>query len=126
MKIVLDTNFLLYIFTSKIDIFDEIEKNIHFRPDYYVLDKTIIELEKLINKGTFSERKASKLGLEIIKRKHLKIINTEKNLYVDDALVELDPNEYVIATQDSGLKKRLKEKKFKILTIRQKKYIIME
>lgn len=124
-KIILDTNFLLAIPQFKVDIFDEIDRIIVSKYTIYVLDQTVAELEKLINKSRLSHKRAAKFALSVVKRKGLAIIKTKQDKCADDLLVELD-NKHIIATQDQELKRRLKEKGFRILTIRQKKYLIMD
>lgn len=111
--IVLDTNFLITALKFKIDLFEEIGKICIFDYKLAVLDKTLSELkgkpnEKLIN------------GL--LNKKKVNIIKTNTKDYVDDILVGLDKN-FIIATQDIGLKRRLEIKKMPIIFIRQKKYL---
>ncbi|MFH0752682.1 MAG: PIN domain-containing protein [archaeon] len=122
-KIVLDTNILIAISQFKIDPFAALEEQMYDKYTIFVLDKVIAELEKLINKGRLSEKKAAKLALELIKHKKLEIIITPKNdLTADDELLKLKG--YTILTQDKELKKQLKEKGTEVLTMRQKKRII--
>ncbi|ENO11843.1 hypothetical protein MBGDC06_00542, partial [Thermoplasmatales archaeon SCGC AB-539-C06] len=65
-------------------------------------------------------RRAAKLGLQLLKSKNVKIIKTEEDLLVDDLIVGLKG--YIVATQDIGLKKRIKGK---IITLRAKKKLIL-
>ena len=58
----------------------------------------------------------------MIESKNIQTIASEG--YADDALVELAKKGYVIATLDAELKKRLKKEGAKILTLRQKKYVV--
>ncbi|MEA3378498.1 MAG: hypothetical protein U9Q69_02550 [Nanoarchaeota archaeon] len=124
--IVLDTNFLVTSYKQKIDIFTNLKNLLEFKYQIYIIDATLFELEKLINEGTIIEKTAVKIGLKLLKRKNIKILKTARNRSVDDLLLALDPRQYIIATQDKELKRKLKKKKFKILTIRQKKHIILE
>ncbi len=111
MKIILDTNFLIDSAKYHIDYSEELKEH-----DLFILDKTIGELETLINQ---KKAKYSKLALEILKQKKLEIIKTKEDKDVDTLLSETEG--YAIATADSELKKRLKGKK--LFIIRQKKYI---
>ena len=112
-KIILDTSFLLTALKFKIDIFSELNRIIDFEYEIYILDKTLDEL-----KG----KKLGKIAEEIIKQKNIKIIKTNEGK-VDDLLLE---EEGIIATQDRELKKLLKAKDKKIITIRQKRFLILE
>ena len=109
--IVLDTNFLITALKFRIDIFDDIEKICDFDYEIAVLDKSLDELNGKPNE---------KLIRALIKSKKVKVIKTNTRDYVDDILASLK-GEYIIATQDIGLRKRLKGKP--IILIRQKKYL---
>lgn len=114
MKIILDTNFLL----SNLDIFSEIQRVVNEPYQLYILDQT---LEELTNK------KGENLAKEIIQKKNIQVIETEKNKNVDNLLLDLaDKEKFIVATQDKELKQRLKQKNIKIITIRQKTHLIFE
>ena len=49
-KIILDTNFLMIPFTLKVDIFLEIDRVIIDEYRLYIIDKTIDELDNIIEK----------------------------------------------------------------------------
>ena len=124
MKVVFDTNFLISMVNFHVSI-DEVLNIFNENVEPVLLKASITELEKLIKDGKYSERKSAKLALSIVKAKKLKVIGPEKG-YVDDLLLELNPKEDVIATQDSGLKRALKKKGFRLVVIRQKKYAKVE
>ena len=124
MYLVYDTSFLMTALKLKVDPFSSVERLMDIPAVFAVVDKTVTELEKLINEGSYSDKKVSQLALRIIKSKGLKVISTKEG-YADDALVALEAKEHIVATQDSKLKKRLKEKSFKVVTLRQKKYAVM-
>jgi rRNA-processing protein FCF1 len=120
-KIILDTNFLLAVLDLKIDIFEEISKACDFNYQLYILDATEVELEKLINGPSLSKRKAAQFAQKLLKGHSVTVIAT-KGGHVDDLLVSMKG--YIIATVDKGLKQRLQQKQVKVLTIRQKKYMV--
>jgi len=110
-NVILDTNFLVYIFKYKIDLFSELDRICNFKYKTQILTGSIEELEKV--KPT---------ELNIIKQfiPRLNLLNSKiKN--VDDELVNLS-KENIIATQDKNLKKRLNGQ---VIIIRQKKYLIL-
>jgi rRNA-processing protein FCF1 len=113
--IVLDTNIILDCLKFKIDLFKELERICNFKYEIKILDKTLDELKN---------KKNEKLALKLIKQKNIKLINTQKG-YVDDLLFNLGEN-YVIATNDKALKTKLKSKNYPIITLRQKKYLIIQ
>jgi len=125
-KILLDTNFLLIPYQFNVDIFSEIDRIMLEKYQLFVLDKTIDELKKITKdeKQKLKNRNAAKLALQLIKAKKVKILKTKQDLPVDGLIVKLKG--YIVATQDIGLKKRLKGKKTQIITLRAKKTLIFD
>ncbi len=121
-KVVLDTNILIAISQFKLDVLRALDRQIEEKYELFVIDKTIEELEKLINKARLSEKKAAKLALSIIRAKNIPIIKTEGKGTADDELIKLKG--YAIATQDKELKEKLKTQGTEVLTIKQKKNIV--
>ena len=70
-KIILDTNFLLIPSQFNLDIFAEIERIVPGNCELFIIDKTIDELESLIQdkRQKVKDRQAAKLGLLLIKAK---------------------------------------------------------
>ena len=125
LKIVMDTNFLMSVFELKIDIFSEFDRILEEKYELFILENTVVELEKFINEPGFSRRKrVAKMVLTLLKkRKDIKTLKSETE-YVDDALAELQG--YVIATVDRELKKRVIKEDEKLITIRQSKHLVMQ
>ncbi len=113
--VVLDTNMILDAIEFRVNIFEELDRICEFQYDVAILDKTIDELKN---------KKNSKLALKIIENKKVNILKTEQG-YVDDLLLKLDDKK-IIATNDQELKRKLKKLNRKIITLRQKKYLITE
>ncbi|MEK6932633.1 MAG: ribonuclease VapC [Nanoarchaeota archaeon] len=113
--IVLDTNIILDAVKFKVDLFEEIRRISNFPYKIAILDKTLEELEDKPN---------AKLALSLIKKKNINIIKTNQG-YVDDMLLDLDKN-HIIATNDKELKNKIKKLNKPIITLRQKKYLIIE
>ena len=104
---------MMYVLTRwKIPIKEELTRICDFNFEIFILDKMFEEL-----KG----KKDEKLTREIAK--NFKIIKTNEGR-VDDLLFEMKDS--IIATQDRELKKRLKQNDIGIITIRQKKYLVLE
>lgn len=123
-KIILDTNFLLSVFELNIDIFAEIDRVCDFKYELYVLDRTVDEVENLINGSLLSKKRTAQAALKLIKVKKIQILATKDPRPVDDILADLSG--CIIATADMELKRRLRKNRQKILTIRQKRYVILE
>ena len=113
--IVLDTNIILDVLKFKVDLFEELKRICDFEYEIKILDKTLKELENKPN---------AKLAFRFIKEKNIKLINSEKG-YVDELLLNL-PKSYIIATNDKALKNKVKSQNKALITLRQKKYLILE
>ncbi|MBI4738835.1 nucleotide-binding protein [Candidatus Woesearchaeota archaeon] len=125
-KVILDTNFLLIPGQFKVDIFSEIDRIMPGKYDLCVIDRTLDELEGIINSGEASgaDKAAAKLAKALIKAKQIPALKTEKNLNVDNLIKKQAlQGGYIVATQDRALKSALKEKNIPLIVLRQKKHL---
>jgi uncharacterized protein len=132
-KIILDTNFLLIPAAQKVDIFSEIDRIIEEPYNIFVVDRTIDELNSIIESQAGKHKDAAKLALQLIRQKNISIMETkQKSLYmhinskdivVDDILLKISDENTIIATQDAGLKKRLADKGIQTIILRGKKHL---
>lgn len=123
--VLLDTNILMLI-SRGIDVFTQIEELLEAKPEYYVLEPVIKELEKIIAQGGVKERKAAKLALELI-RKKCRIIEVPltPGKTVDDLLLEIAFRRgFIIATNDRELRKRLREMGIPEIYFREEKQLL--
>ena len=122
--IILDTNFLLIPAQFKVDIFSEIDRLIQEPYELCIVDSTIDELQRLMQKESGKDKRASALAIQMFEKKQVKHLKTEKHLNTDKLIVELAKSpDYLVATQDKALKRILKENKVKLIVLRQKKYL---
>ena len=120
-KIILDTNFLTLPHQFKIDIFSEIGRIMEENYELFTLDSVVDELNKL-SESKGKDAVAAKIGLELIKKKNIKIISTgEKN--VDKAIITISNKNTIVATNDKILRKKLKNENIKTIYLRSKKYL---
>jgi hypothetical protein len=124
-RIILDTNFLLVPGQFKVDIFSEIRRICDFAYKLYIVDRSIDELNKLAD-GKSKDARAAKLGLSLMRAKHVSVIKTAGEGHVDDLIVAAVKKGDIAATQDINLKKRVKRKGARIITMRQKKFLILQ
>jgi len=122
MNILLDTNFILECVKNKIDLDDlKIYGNLFLPIEVYSELQNI-----LLDKRQKEKNKAiAKLALQILDKKNLKTISLEIDK-VDDGIINYvrRNDNIIVATLDKELKSRL-EGIAKILTIRNKKKIIL-
>jgi len=129
MKIIIDTNFLIYASKYKIDLAAELYRL--YGKYEIILPRTVfIEVQKL-EKSRGNGKFTAKLALIIIKKlledKRLKIIGTDsKN--ADEEIIrllgmpEIKKEKIIVGTMDRELADRIK-KRAGILKIRQKRYL---
>lgn len=119
LRILLDTNFLLLPVQRGVDIFCELERVIDVPYEVCVLAGVVEELERLCVKGSLEDRKAARVGLELIKSKALKIISSSGEAHIDDLLVEAADRQTIVATQDRELRRRLRARGIRVIGLRQ-------
>jgi uncharacterized protein len=126
-KIILDTNFLLIPGTFKLDIFEEIKKIASFNYTLFIVDKTVDELNSIINeKNTKSKDKMNaKIALQLITNKKIQKIHS-KDHYVDNIILKKADKDTIVATSDRDLKRRLRKKGIRIINLRKKQYLTLE
>lgn len=126
MEILLDTNFILTCVLQKID-FVELSEEMFNEKLNWILPKQVISELKKIEKDLKQKRKfreGAKLSLEILETMNLKIVDLNKNPNIDIAIKDyISDKPIVLATNDKGLKKRVKNR---ILSIRGTKSLILE
>ena len=121
-KILLDTNFLLIPAEFKVDIFSELERLMDRKYRIYILDKTVEELKGIQQTQKGRNREAAKLALQLIETKQLNTIAANQES-VDDSIVELADKDWIIGTQDTLLRRRLRQKHIQLLNLRNKKHL---
>ncbi len=114
--LILDTDFLIMSVKFKVHFIEEIKRICDFNVKICILDKTIEEL-----KGKPGE----KLIKTILEKNKIEVIKTSNDKKVDDLILGLVDDNYVVATQDGELKGKLRKKGIKLITIRQKKYLVL-
>lgn len=129
IKILLDSNFLVYCAKQKIDYAEQIDNLISERHELAVLSSVLCELKELAEKAEkLKDKSAAVLALKILDKargKKIRIIETEKQ--ADEAIVEFAENsedEVMVATADKGLKRMLKNRA-RILTIKRRNIEIL-
>lgn len=123
-KIILDTNFLLIPAQFGVDIFSEISKLMGCNYKLCIIDATLDELENIIEKQRGKDKAAAKMALQLLKTQNIDVLKTEKNLNADELIVNLvKERKFTVATQDQGLKRKLKQYNVPLIVLRQKKYL---
>lgn len=126
MEIILDTNFILTCVKQKIDFLKEFEKI--FGVYTLVVPKQVFdELEKIIKNKNYNSKlkEYSKISIQILKTGKIKTIDLD-TINTDSGIIRYaNRKNVIVASLDRGIKKRIKNKNAKFLTIRNKKRIIL-
>lgn len=106
MKIILDTNFLIYCAREKLDYVEEIDNMINEHYELVVPKQVIEELERLkIKTKKGKDKDACDLALKILKNNNTKIINPiGRN--VDNAIINLskENEKNIVCTLDREMR----------------------
>jgi rRNA-processing protein FCF1 len=121
--IILDTNFLVDCLSWKVDFFRELERIIPCTYRLMSVDKTLDELDTIITKGKPDVKIGARLANQLIMKKRIGIILTDKKGYTDTLILKVADKDTIVATQDQDLKRRLKAKGIPVIIIRQKKFL---
>lgn len=118
VKILLDTNFLLTLVRYKIFGFEEIKQKVPC--EFYTLSRILYELKGL-GKGDKKVKKEVAIVEQVLKNNNVKVLDSTKE-NVDEELIELS-KEYVIATNDKELRRKVKAVGGKTIFVRSLTYV---
>ena len=118
--VILDTNMLMAMGQYHIDVVGELQRVCDFLYDISVIEGTVEELKRIARKNDLAGR-AALLGLDLIAKLGFGIITGQKEKRVDDVLVELSKEGYVVVTRDAELKRRLTRP---YMTLRKERYLM--
>jgi len=123
-KILLDTNFLLILYQFKVDIFTQIDKISTFKYKIFILDKTLQELNKIVEEQKGKNKDAARIALKLTSIKDIEVIKTESNKNTDDTIYDIAlKDDFIVATQDKDLKRKLVNQGCKVIILKQKKIL---
>ncbi len=121
--VILDTNFLVDCLAWKVDFFSELERVLPFTYELKVVDKALGELDVIIAQARPDEKTGARLAKQLIAKKRIDIIPTDKQGHADAMILKLAGKDTIVATQDQEFKRKLKAKGIPVIIIRQKKYL---
>jgi len=119
VKVLVDTNFLLYLFKAKIDLESMYLED---KVEIFVPESVIKELESLKSLKTKEGRLAC-VALRVIKSSNINIVKSVKNNVDEDLIVLAKTFGFVVASNDKNLRKKLKMNNIKTICIRNRKKV---
>ena len=118
--VVLDTNFLLIPFRFRIDILRELEYLIEVSHHFVISSMSLSELKKLAER-IGKHGMAARLALKLVEANRDKIEIVRSRAHVDDWIVGYaEKNNAMVCTNDSELRKRLRARDIKVITLKSK------
>jgi len=123
--IILDANFLLVPIKNRIDILSELYSLLTFPFKVVVLSGTIDELKRKY-KSLKVGKERKELQFAIKYAAHFEIIPCplEENKDMDDVIIDFAvKHKAIVATNDTKLRKKLRELKVPTIFVREKKYL---
>ncbi|MBN1644871.1 nucleotide-binding protein [Candidatus Woesearchaeota archaeon] len=122
-RIILDTDFLMHCAANKVDYIEELRRICDFKYQTYIIDKTLDELDNIIEKKKGKHKFNAKLAKLILNKKKISQIKTKKHKIVDKLILENTKKNTIVATMDANLKRVLKRKGIPVIVLRQRKYL---
>lgn len=117
-RIILDANFLILPFQFNVHIFEELERLFGNNFKAFTLDRCLDEAKGL-KKGKYHDSVQ-----KLVQENNLEVIETSTPKQVDRLLEDYAEEGYIIATNDKGLKDKLKDKGFAYIYLRQKDHLV--
>jgi len=126
VKVLLDSNFLMVPAQFHVDIFQGLESALNTRIECLILPQTLEELERLAARRGKRGREAQ-LALRLADRCTVLSGKAKPGKAADDTILEVATDErLVVATNDSALRKRLREAGIAVAYLRKKAYVALE
>ena len=121
LKVILDSNALFVPLEFKLDIFEETERLLNRRITFVLLSAVKRELELLAVKESLKIRRAAVYALKFAEKCKLVAVHFDEKLSTDDTIVKVAKAwNSPVFTNDSQLRKRLRDISVPVIYVRQK------
>jgi len=127
IKVVLDANFFFVVSQFNVDVFEELANLLNRRFEPVLLSSTQKELQGLAESTSPKQRKQAQLALRLAEK--CRVVAAEKGSKetYDDVIVRVSAEwKSAVATNDRGLRKRLRKVGLPVIFLRQKRRLEME
>jgi len=119
--VILDSNFLLVPSQFRLDIFEELTALLGHRIDPVILSPTYEELVKMADRGAPKIRRYASLALVLTKKCCLIPVERHAGESTDDVITRIAAEwKTPVATNDRGLRRRLRDVGVAVIYLRQK------
>jgi rRNA-processing protein FCF1 len=123
-RVILDASLLIRCAELKVDLYADLARIIPGSVELVVLDRTLGELRGIAS-GSTKEGRAAKLALLLLQKKGVVVIPAGGPGDVDTLILNAARTSDVVATQDMGLKRRLRQKHVRLAVLREKQHVVL-
>ena len=126
IEVIVDSNALLTPLQFKIDVFGELERLLNRRFELILLSPVKRELERLAAESSTKMRRMATVALKLAEKCRYVEVNSSGRM-VDDVIVETAAKTRTpVFTNDSQLRKRLRDISVPVIYVRQKSHLAIE
>ena len=124
LKILLDTNFLIVPFQFRLNLQAEFDKLLDRKYELILLKEIYDELNHILKKSNGKKRQEIQAAIKYFESfPKQDLSKREPNENIDDFLVRVAlENKYIVATNDKGLKRKLRRLKINYIDLRQRNH----
>jgi len=127
LKVILDSNFLFVPSQFKIDVFESLASLLNQKYQPILLTTTLHELKGMAEKAPPKLRKQAQLALKLAERCHIFNVEKREEETGDDVIVRIAAQwKCPVATNDSELRRRLRNISIPVVYLRQKSRLELE
>ena len=126
-KVIFDSNFFFIPTQFKMDIFEETLNLLNQKYEPLLLSTTMLELQGIAEKGTPKLRRQAQTALNLTKKCKLVKAERKEGETNDDVVVRMATQlKCAVATNDSALRRRLRNISVTVIYLRQKSRLELE
>jgi uncharacterized protein len=127
LKVIFDSNAFFIPLEFRIDIFAEVERLSNHRVDFVLLSPVKRELEVLSSKDSPKIRRQAIFALKISEKCRYVPVEEDEKITIDDAIVKVAKAwNCPVFTNDSQLRKRLRDISVPVIYLRQKSRLVID
>ena len=127
LKVILDSNAFFIPLEFRIDIFGEVERLLNRRVDFVLLSPVKRELEILSSKDSSKIRRQAIFAFKISEKCIYVPIEEAEKITTDDAIIKVAKAwNCPVFTNDSQLRKRLRDISVPVIYLRQKSRLVID
>ena len=127
LKVILDSSFLFIPSQFKIDIFEELTKVLNRRFEPIILSPTYKELQKIAKSESTKLRQQATLALKFAQKCRKTTVKKDNTESHDSVIVRVASEmDYCVATNDRGLRNRLRRINVPVIYLRQKSRLAVD